>query len=464
MPRISQLSSSGKTVSAAKAQDPINHHWKEEDLPNGHVRRTIASCCNYKTPGGIWAATDSKLEGAGAKPVDWPLARWDFQHQVARQPLQVYFGKDVAGGAPALIGVCSDERPSISLVMIPWGVTNKAVKPEPTEIAVHWDGLWPNTELWYRSGPGRLDKELRLMTADTPLSFQFALQPSAQAVLSVSADGVGVRDIADGASVLRLQPPWGRDANGVDVRCTLRAGSGVVYRGETLPTVWIDVNSADLVGATYPVIIDPTTTITGSSAIEDAWIPSNSSDRNYGSSGILIYYGIGVSNYLDRGLMRFSAALIPSGTLNAFRLSVKSYSNANPAPVNVYRVADANTWVEGTQNGATETGSCCWTHAKYDTQPWAGSVGCSTSGTDYDADASPPSITIVPGTRQNFNLRTAWLSEWKSGARINNGIILISTSYYPRLYSSDQASPNNAYFEIDYTPASCPLPVIGMVG
>ena len=461
MPHISQLSSSGKTASAAKAQPSVNHHWKEEDLPSGQVRRTIASCCNYKTPGGIWAATDSKLEGAGAKPVDWPLARWDFQHQVTRQPLQVYFGKDVAGGAPALIGVCSDERPSISLVMIPWGVTNKAVKPEPTEIAVHWDGIWPNTELWYRSGPGRLDKELRLMTADTPLSFQFALQPSPQAVLSVSADGMDVRDVADGASVLRLQPPWGRDANGVDVRCTLRAGSGVVYRGENLPTVWIDVNSADLVGATYPVTIDPTTTITGSSAIEDNNLRTGgANNNNWGASA---YLNI---TYDNNGVMRFSASLIPAGTLTAFRLSIYTTTGTgNGAQLNVYFIKDANTWVEGTKNGTVETGSSCWQYAKYNTQSWAGSLGCSKSGTDYDANASPPTMTLTVNARQpSLALPVAWVTAWRDATRVNNGIVIRGVaSLSPFFYSSDQAPPQNAYFEIDYA-ASCPLPVIGMVG
>lgn len=458
MPHISQLSSSGKTASAAKAQPSVNHHWKEEDLPSGQVRRTIASCCNYKTTGGIWAATDSKLEGAGAKPAGWPLARWDFQHQIARQPLQVYFGKDVAGGAPALIGVCSDERPSITLVMIPWGVANKAVKPEPTDIAVHWDGLWPNTELWYRSGPGRLDKELRLMTADTPLSFQFALQPSPQAVLSVSADGMDVRDAADGASILRLQPPWGSDASGRDIRCTLRAGAGVVYRGESLPTVWIDVNSADLVGATYPVFVDPTATISGAGAIDDATMASGgSANLNYGARTSLF-----ASSIREAILRITSTSSIPVGTYTAFRLKMRSWFGGG-AVIQFYCVKDANTWVEGTGDGIVQSGSCCYNYAKYNTQAWAGSAGCSTSGTDYDADASPPSVTMASAGWWTVNLLPAWLAAWKGGSRVNNGIVA-KASADTGIYSSDAASGNALYFEIDYTPTSCPLPVIGMVG
>lgn len=444
------------------AADPsVGRHHIDVEIPGG-FRRSIRSWANYRMRGGIWTPSNPALEGAGARPDDWPFERYDAQFELTRQPLQTWFGRDVPGGAPALVTLRVDERPDVALTLVPWGAANKALVPVPTDLAVHWDGLWSNTELWYLSGPGRLAKELRLTAAGHPAAFQFGVLLSSVAGLRAAGGGFEVFDARDGAAVMSLRAPWASDASGRSIRCWLRAGDGVTYRGQSLPSIWLELEPADLVGATYPITVDPTTTISGASAIDDNWIlyrqGYTDENTNYGGSASAItWYGVGVSGgtWFDYGLVRISSvSLIPSGTYNAFRFSVMAYASASTPVVNVYRITDANTWVEGTLNGGVQVGSSCWSYAKYNTQPWAGSAGCSTSGVDYDADASPPSITVTPGQRKSFNLPVSWLSAWKSGARVNNGFTVRAAGYYPRLYSSDSTSPNNAYFEIDYTPSS----------
>ena len=193
------------------------------------------------------------------------------------------------------------------------------------------------------------------------------------------------------------------------------------------------------------------TTITkklwGATNVQDTWIYSSSPNNNYGASTSL-YFGGATSN--AKPLTRIDTSLIPTDvTLTACRIYFTQGEVGRTLVA--YRVADANTWVEGTKAGATAgTGETCWNKVAYNTQNWAGSVGCSTSGTDYDAVGSTPT-TIVSGYNY-ISLPIGWLNDWRSGARVNNGVVLIEPTPpggFPLINSSD-AQSNGLYWEIDY--------------
>jgi hypothetical protein len=235
------------------------------------------------------------------------------------------------------------------------------------------------------------------------------------------------------------------------VACALKLGDPVTYRGESLPTIWLQ---ADLAGVTYPVRIDPTTTITGDASIDDACLSISVPDANIGLGASMLSPAALNSTSVVR---LNSVSLIPDGTLTAFRYYAKSFAAAGGCTA--YLVKDANTWVEGTKNGAIEIGSCCYNYAKYNSQGWAGSAGCKTSGTDYFADASPPTKSGFVNGLNEWALPVSWPQQWKSGAVVNNGFVLIQVSTGAWLFQNHTTPVGR--FEIDYTPVGgMPLSVI----
>jgi hypothetical protein len=86
-------------------------------------------------------------------------------------------------------------------------------------------------------------------------------------------------------------------------------------------------------------------------------------------------------------------------------------------------------------------------------QPWAGAAGCLTSGTDFVADASPPSHTTTASVQNIWALRASWLSDWRDAVRVNNGFIVSTTAAGFNSWNSTEASGNQPSVEIDYEEA-----------
>jgi len=197
-------------------------------------------------------------------------------------------------------------------------------------------------------------------------------------------------------------------------------------------------------------------------SIEDAMIPSDIyANYNYGgSTGLGLGCGSPASR-IFRFVMRLDETEIPDGVLTGFRVRMTRTSHANSQNGNTleaYIIKSANDWVEGTTGGgAPESGACCWNYAKYTSQSWAGSAGCGTSGTDYDADASPPSFsyssyTTGPDVPISIELDPAWPTAWRDG-RDNEGILFKANDEVSSLtqiffHSTEGTTP--PYFEIDY--------------
>jgi len=197
--------------------------------------------------------------------------------------------------------------------------------------------------------------------------------------------------------------------------------------------------------------------ISGTASIEDTCITSGTPDGNFGNN-TFVFHG---DNDAWRSLVRVTQAALPNGSVSGFRFF--AYEVTAGRVLTGFHVADANDWVEGTsQAGGTQAGSCCWNHAKYDTQSWAGTVGCGTSGTDFDADASPPGLTTQTAVYNEWTLYTAWAMNWKSGARAANGFIIFDGSgAIARKFNSTENAGNQPYFEVDYI-ATRPLFAMAM--
>lgn len=188
---------------------------------------------------------------------------------------------------------------------------------------------------------------------------------------------------ADGTRLGQLTPTTATDANGTALPCTGSYASGYIEF------------QADVTGAVYPVIIDPDFAIGntnyGDFGMHPGGAPHYNSQKNYGASPTFV-----ISNGVN-AIFRFDLSTIPSGstcTAVTFKPTKVSGSSTNNRTYYIYSLAKANKdWIEGTKNGEQAgSGEPCYAARKADgsggvTEAWAGSEGCNTSGTDYEATA-----------------------------------------------------------------------------
>jgi hypothetical protein len=230
------------------------------------------------------------------------------------------------------------------------------------------------------------------------------------------------------------------------------------------------INEDDLDGAVYPVTVDPTVPISGTAAIEDSFLTRRFPDglletANWGGR-VDIFAGQAATGFRYSIVMRIDESLIPAGTITAFDASIWQQAHPNSGnadDLNYYAIKDANNWVEGTSNGTSEVGACSWFSTQNTIAIWAGGSGalggCRISGTDYDADRSPPSFAFpaktAGGDQQHItSLDTAWATAWRDATRVNNGVVLlVGTEANDYFFSarSTEAGANQPTFSIDYT-------------
>ncbi len=227
--------------------------------------------------------------------------------------------------------------------------------------------------------------------------------------------------------------------------------------------------------------------LTGSpyAGTDDNWlfrITSSSihSNYNYGADGKIIAgatYTSGVTRRY-RSLLRFDLTSLAEEYANIDSVKLRLYVSASDVSVAnnlqlFHFTANNGDWVEGTKNGATETGSTCWNYRKYNTTSW-GSGTAGTAASDYDGGA-------IVETAYDSNL-TGWMEfvftdftfidDWAAGN--NPGMVLRSendSAYNSKLtfHSSEEAVvANRPQLVIGYTPIPEPstlaLLATGLIG
>ena len=120
---------------------------------------------------------------------------------------------------------------------------------------------------------------------------------------------------------------------------------------------------------------------------------------------------------------------IDSITLRLYQESY--YGGSTLQTIEVYRIADANTgWVEGKHQAGPGHELSSWNHRLSATAAWAGSVGLSTSGTDYEATLlasqalNDATIGDVDFVLSGINL-TDLMDDWTAGT--NAGLLLLGS-------------------------------------
>ncbi|MBW1744712.1 MAG: cytochrome c3 family protein, partial [Deltaproteobacteria bacterium] len=168
--------------------------------------------------------------------------------------------------------------------------------------------------------------------------------------------------------------------------------------------------------------------------VEDAQIykRSGNEDFNYGGK---TSFRVGDPAYTDRSrrtLIRFKdiASNLPADiviTSATMYLHCKAENSTNDHHVSTYRVLWD--WVEGTLDGAPESGSSCWNYYQYTGFPW-NTAGCSENSDVGEGEAdrweTPEASTLITGTGWFAWNLTAAVQNWYSGDWSEYGIILIS--------------------------------------
>jgi hypothetical protein len=373
-------------------------------------------------------------------------------------PLQAFAGDTTDPLNSALWGVRCADRPNTWANWKAYGVVDGITPRLDTDeagnvIGATWVGLWPGADLRIVNGGHKVEKWIVINERSASTHYEFTLKLAGGHDAVQVGDTLSIQD-PQGVERLSTRTPWARDS-----ATTAGTADGRNYYPATLTRMGnvgnlaryaIDIRAEDLASAVLPLEIEPTTTISGTANIQDALINGNGPDNNYGGWD-RCYLG---GNDAYKTLVRVNKTQIPSGSLTGFRFFVYP-TTVSVSPFNAvsYAVKDANNWVEGTASIAPQTGSCCWNRTAYNTTSWAGSAGCGTSGTDYDADSSPPSSDLYPASAFHaITLKPAWATAWRDDTRTNNGALLRHTSSATAVFQSTENS-NSAqtpYVEIDY--------------
>lgn len=432
----------------------IHHteHYSDRRLSPGQFTRRIGRWINYREPYGGWGAAAPGLVMLSSPPPNWEKF-FDFERYSRRGALQIGIGDTSDPDNRAMIGLRRADQPEAWINLKAYdGV--QAVPPQwdPSGLVTSFSGLWPNADVSFTANRHRFEKRIE-MAVGAPTVYRWTLREASGLTREWQPNGSLLFRNANGDPVFVLPPPWATDANGDSVSVTMTEEDPVSIGGHNYPVLKLEVDST---GAKYPIMVDPTVVISGTTDVDDNYLNGISAgsgrSKNYGVRDTFLAFETPSEH---RSIVRIvSPGSIPAGTISDLRLVFYSILTTGGLDLNAYFIADANNWVEGSSNGVQEAGASCWNYVAT-ANPWAGGFnGCGLSGTDYDADATPPNIVVVSDAWNFWSLKPQWASDWRDGVRAPNGIVIFGPSGAVQGYTTEGAFP--LYFEIDYTSPTLP--------
>jgi hypothetical protein len=448
----------------------LSNHVSDEPLDGRLTRRTIGNWRFYRDPSGLWAPCASGIERYEQAPDYWGTGAYEFSHGARAGALQVHFGDKTAANG-AMCGMRESERPDrwINMKLL----NCDAVEPKTDGSRIAWRDVMQDTSFAWEARASGVTDEIEITGRKGPRSFAFAVRVAPGHKVDVVNGCLVVRD-REGVAWLCSRPAYGVDGNGDEFSVSYVRVADARLKGGDYTIVEKAISEKDHAERPLPMRLYPTTTLNGTTALDDTTISIQSSN-NYGG---LAYTICGVlSTLARRALYRCVSSSIPKGRIVEARLNLYRRSNASSAnsnTINAYVLKDTTAaWVEGTSTGSAQSGSCSWSYTVDNTGTWVSgsTTGPSVEGTDYDTDASPPSNTYAALTSgsdalSTFLLRPAWLYAWRDGERMNNGVILRatdeSTNNSTILFRSNEDSTKPA-LEIDYL-VSTPAHLLRAIG
>jgi len=442
-------------------------NYTDYDMGGANRKRKIGNHVNFVDHQGNWGETISNITSQASEPPAWS-GNYDFDRASLNAPMQ-FFARDAQdAGNRAMVGIRLSDRPQFWMNLKAHNIDNAVDVTDVSNTVVQWTGLWTDTNYRIQHLRHKIKVDFVLTGENHPASFTETIQLGGG--MTLVDNGNNTISVMNGEEEVFVMPtPYGYlesdDTQAQVVACTMVVGEKVAGRD----TIVVTPNADDLTSVGYAenIVIDPTATISGTSAIEDSQLSQvGNLNNNYGGSVLLSNKD--TSGIESRPIFRITDGNFPEGTITDFKWIMRAGLTVETFSGEVYKFKPANNWVEGTTNGtAPEIGANCWTFLAYDASSptnWAGSAGAGTSGTDYFADVSPPILsgdTTAVGDPLTTTLPTAWVTDWRDTPSNNQGFIVNPTggSTNGRMGSTENSnSATHPTFEIDYTAGGGSVP------
>lgn len=208
--------------------------------------------------------------------------------------------------------------------------------------------------------------------------------------------------------------------------------------------------------------------VAGYTGAEDTMLVASVSDYNFGAKTLAQTGNNNGDVY--RSLMRFDLSFLNGqyAQINSITLTLTHQSSpVLSGTVELRQPIAANAgWVEGSSNGATESGASSWGYKQYNTATWSGGGGLGTTGYGPVLASAAFNNSMAPGTTfdltiSNSATATSVIDGFLDGT--NEGFFLKSADESvtdARNYFASSEYSTTSYHPIltvDYTPAPPPL-------
>ncbi|WP_297706518.1 DNRLRE domain-containing protein [uncultured Eudoraea sp.] len=175
------------------------------------------------------------------------------------------------------------------------------------------------------------------------------------------------------------------------------------------------VATADLTTVSSPILTISSTVNTDLIAIKDTGIKKKKDDKNYGTCDEIVIDR--ETTDIQRALFEFDLSSIPSGSIILSAELRLNCTDGADMDVSVFQIGNSDAWDEGTF--CDDDGASNWTQ-RTATSNWS-ALGAIGPGSD---DGTPLSTINVDSEGIQTWPLTCLVSEWVSGASVNNGIAL----------------------------------------
>lgn len=289
---------------------------------------------------------------------------------------------------------------------------------------ITYRNVLPQTDITYMANKGALKEYIVIHGTDAPNKFTFSFDISGYEV-AYSENGEILFVDKNQNSVFELCGLFAVDANGA---YTEEVYYSVDECSSELLIVTIELSNEYLHSKerVFPIVIDPTVTITGASSTYDSFVASNYPASNYYMSTSLCT-GKDSTFGIRRTYIKFNLpSSVPSGLVTGAYIDIKKNVGANPS-ISAYRV---------TENWSSST------------------VNWNNKPSNYQSSIAGPAILTSNNWYRLY--LTNLTKKWLSGEYHNYGVLLRdatenNTSQWTSFYSSDAESPNKPELHIHYS-------------
>ena len=291
---------------------------------------------------------------------------------------------------------------------------------------VTYKNAFANTDLVYVLENGALKEYIILRNSNAAGEFSFLFILDGLTLETVD-DNAYLTD-SDGNAVFALSDLFAIDANGVLTEALSYSFTPVKGDDQIIVTVTLDESYLQAADRTFPVIIDPSITIS-SVQTADACVCSYYPNTNY-KTAYQLRTGKDTDYGIRRSYIKFNIPdSVPKYGITSATLELEKVSGATPS-IRAYLITEA--W---------SSSSISWNdQPSYDTT-CKSAVGTSSDGSWYVMDVG----SIV--------------RHWTNEAYGNNGFLIMdtvesNTSHWTTFYSSDASSPHKPELNISYDASS----------